>query len=150
MQPVACHIMTFYWTVLLTYLWSLALPEKLQIVQPFKNFPAFYGTRRFIATFTRAFHWSLSWARSIQSPYHPVLSLQNLFSYYPPTYVLVFLVVSFLLAFPPIPVFCEINECCYVSINFVPWCNCCVDGPIKRYYKTRGVPTSSVHKTVAS
>jgi hypothetical protein len=36
---------------------SWALPEKLQIVQPLKNFPAFYGTRRFIAVFTRAPHW---------------------------------------------------------------------------------------------
>jgi hypothetical protein len=37
------------------------------IVQPLKNFPTFYGTRRFITVFTRALHWSLSWARSIQS-----------------------------------------------------------------------------------
>jgi hypothetical protein len=32
-------------------------------MQPIKNFPAFYGTRRFIAVFS----WSLSSARSIQS-----------------------------------------------------------------------------------
>jgi hypothetical protein len=37
------------------------------------QFPAFYGTRRFITVFTRALHWSLSWARSIQSiPSHPI------------------------------------------------------------------------------
>jgi hypothetical protein len=37
-----------------------------------KNFPAFYGTQRFITVFTRALHWSLSWARSIQFiPSHP-------------------------------------------------------------------------------
>jgi hypothetical protein len=55
---------------------------------------AFYGTRKFITVFTRAFHWFLS--RDDQSnPYHPILSL-----YWPPTYVLVYLVVSFLLAFP--------------------------------------------------
>jgi hypothetical protein len=42
-------------------------------VQLLKNFPAFYGTRRFITVFTRALHWSLSWARSIQSvPSHPI------------------------------------------------------------------------------
>jgi hypothetical protein len=35
-----------------------------------KNFPAFYGTRRFITVFTIALHWFLSWARSIQS--HPI------------------------------------------------------------------------------
>jgi hypothetical protein len=42
-------------------------------VQLLKNFPAFYGTRRFITVFTRALHWSLSWPRSIQSiPSHPI------------------------------------------------------------------------------
>jgi hypothetical protein len=39
---------------------KLALLEKLPIVQLLKNFPAFYGTRRFITVFTRALHWSLS------------------------------------------------------------------------------------------
>jgi hypothetical protein len=65
---------TYRLTYLLTYSWSWALLEKLPFVQPLKNFPAFYGTRRFITAFTRALHWSLSWARSIQSP-HPILSL---------------------------------------------------------------------------
>jgi hypothetical protein len=51
----------------LTYSWSWALLEKLPIVHLLKNFPAFYGTRRFIAVFTRVLHWSLSWAKSIQS-----------------------------------------------------------------------------------
>jgi hypothetical protein len=46
-----------------TYLRSWALLEKLPIVQPFKNFPAFYGTRRFITVFTRALHWSPSYLR---------------------------------------------------------------------------------------
>jgi hypothetical protein len=42
-------------------------------VQPLKNFPAFYGTQKFITAFTRALYWSLSWARSIQSiPSHPI------------------------------------------------------------------------------
>jgi hypothetical protein len=45
---------------LLTHSLSSALLEKLPIVQPLKNFPAFYGTRRFITAFTRALHWSLS------------------------------------------------------------------------------------------
>ena len=35
--------------------------------QQFKKFPAFYGNRSFIATFTIAHLLSLSWARSIQS-----------------------------------------------------------------------------------
>jgi hypothetical protein len=47
--------------------WSWALFEKPPIVQLLNNFPAFYGTRRFITVFTRALHWSLSSARSIQS-----------------------------------------------------------------------------------
>jgi hypothetical protein len=46
-----------------THSWSWTLLDKLPIVQPLKNFPAFYGTRRFITAFTRALHWSLSWAR---------------------------------------------------------------------------------------
>jgi hypothetical protein len=57
----------------LTHSWSWALLEKLPIVQPLKNFPVFYGTRRFITVFTRSFHWSLSWSRWIQSiPSHPI------------------------------------------------------------------------------
>jgi hypothetical protein len=37
-----------------TYLRSWAPPEEPPIVQPLKNFPAFYETRRFITVFTRA------------------------------------------------------------------------------------------------
>jgi hypothetical protein len=44
-----------------------ALLEKPPIVQLLKSFPATYGTRRFNTVFIRALHWSLSWARSIQS-----------------------------------------------------------------------------------
>jgi hypothetical protein len=40
--------------------WSWDLLEKLSIVQLLKNFPAFYGTWKFITMFTRALHWSLS------------------------------------------------------------------------------------------
>jgi hypothetical protein len=40
----------------LTHSWSWALLEKLPVVQPLKNFPAFYGTRRFITAFKRALH----------------------------------------------------------------------------------------------
>jgi hypothetical protein len=36
-------------------------------------FTAFHGTQRFITVFTRALHWSISWARSIQSiPRYPI------------------------------------------------------------------------------
>jgi hypothetical protein len=37
------------------------------VVQPLKNFPEFYGTRRFITAITRALQWPLSLARPIQS-----------------------------------------------------------------------------------
>jgi hypothetical protein len=36
----------------LTHSWSRALLEKPPIVQLLENFPAFYGTRRFITAFT--------------------------------------------------------------------------------------------------
>jgi hypothetical protein len=86
-------------TILPTYSRSWAFLEKPPHVQKLKNFPAFYGNRRFITVFTRALHWSLSWARSIQSiPYHtiPFYLRSILIS---PTYVLVFPVISFLLVF---------------------------------------------------
>jgi hypothetical protein len=51
----------------LTNFMELSLSWEAPIVQPLKNFPVFYGTRRFITIFTRAHQWSLSWPRSIQS-----------------------------------------------------------------------------------
>jgi hypothetical protein len=57
----------------LNHSWSWALLENLSIVQLLKYFQAFYGTRRFITVFTRILHWSLFWAKSIQSiPPHPI------------------------------------------------------------------------------
>jgi hypothetical protein len=52
--------------------WGRVLLEKLTGFQIVKDFPTFYGTRRFITTFTSARHLSLSWASSIQSipPHH--------------------------------------------------------------------------------
>jgi hypothetical protein len=70
--PIGYNSFTHSLTHSLTHSWSWALLEKLPIVQLLKNFPAFYGTRRFITVFTRVLHWSLSWSRSIQSiPSHP-------------------------------------------------------------------------------
>jgi hypothetical protein len=40
--------------------WSRGLLEKLTVSQLVKKFPAFYGTRRFIAAFTKAHQLSLS------------------------------------------------------------------------------------------
>ena len=47
--------------------WSRVILEKLTCFHLVKNFPTFYGTRRFITAFTSARHLSLSWASSIQS-----------------------------------------------------------------------------------
>jgi hypothetical protein len=63
-------------------------------MQPLGSLPACYGTRRFITAFTRALLLSISWAIPIQST--PPQRI------YPPTYILVLLVVSFPLAIPPI------------------------------------------------
>jgi hypothetical protein len=50
---------------------SWALFEKLLVAQLLENFAMFYGARRLITVFARALHWSLFWARSIQSiPFH--------------------------------------------------------------------------------
>jgi hypothetical protein len=68
--PPCAHYATTSSKHLLTYSWSWTLLEKLQL---FKNYPAFYGTRMYITVFIRALHWSLSWARSIQSiPSHHI------------------------------------------------------------------------------
>jgi len=52
--------------------WCRVLLEKLTGLQLVKKFPAFHGTRRFIAALTRVRHLSLSWASPIQSTHpHP-------------------------------------------------------------------------------
>ena len=52
--------------------WSRVLLENLTGFQLVKKIPKFYGTRRFITSFTSARHLYLSWASSIQSiPPHP-------------------------------------------------------------------------------
>jgi hypothetical protein len=40
--------------------WSRVLPEKLKCPKLLKEFPAFYGIRRFITVYTRARNLSLS------------------------------------------------------------------------------------------
>jgi len=58
---------------LFNYPWSRVLLEKLTVTHLVKEVSAFYGTRRFVTAFTRSRHWSLSWARWIQStPSHPI------------------------------------------------------------------------------
>jgi hypothetical protein len=58
--------------------------EKPPFAQLLNSFPTFYGTWRLINVFTRALHWSLSWASWIQSvPPHPISlrSILMLFSH---------------------------------------------------------------------
>jgi hypothetical protein len=67
MYNVACLCVI---KILLSYLlnpWSRILLEKLTGFQLVKKFPAFYGTRRVVTSFTSSRHLSLSWASSIQS-----------------------------------------------------------------------------------
>jgi hypothetical protein len=59
-----CFLGWFWY--LLTHRAELVLRSHMQ---PLKNFPAFYGTRRFNTMFLRALHWCLSWA------HHPILFL---------------------------------------------------------------------------
>jgi hypothetical protein len=49
-----------YIHISLTHSWGWDLLEKPPIVQPLKNFPAFYGTLTFITVFTRALRQILS------------------------------------------------------------------------------------------
>jgi hypothetical protein len=75
-----------------------------------QDFPNIYGNRRFITVSTRGLHWSVSWVRSIQFiPPHPI--------------VLVFLLVSFLLAFPQKPyIHSFMPHSCYMPCpSHPPW-----------------------------
>ena len=71
---------------LITYLltpWSRVLLEQLTSSQLVKKFPVFYGTQRFITSFTSAHLLSLSWAKSIQPmpPFHSCRSILMLSSH---------------------------------------------------------------------
>jgi hypothetical protein len=62
---------------------SRFLLEKLIVTQLIKKFLTFYATRRFITVFTRASHWSISWARWIQStPSHRISLRSKLISFH--------------------------------------------------------------------
>jgi hypothetical protein len=64
------HSLNYLVIYLLTHSRSWALLEEPPIAET--AFSAFYETRRFNTVFTRAHHWSLTWAISIQStPIHP-------------------------------------------------------------------------------
>jgi hypothetical protein len=50
---------TYFIGIVINQLHGAVLLEKLR-VHSVKNFPFFYGTKRFITMFTRSHHWSLS------------------------------------------------------------------------------------------
>jgi hypothetical protein len=52
------------------------------------------------------------------NPHHPILSIQDPSQYYSPTYVLVFLVVSFLLVLPPVTYTRSLHSCYIPVVNF--------------------------------
>jgi hypothetical protein len=85
----------------ITYLRSWALPEKLPNVQPFRKFLAILRNPKV----HHRVHKSPPLVPILRQ-FDPVPAIPSYLSkirfyYCPPTYILVFLVVSFLLAFPP-------------------------------------------------
>jgi hypothetical protein len=74
--------------------WNRVLLEKLSVAQLLKNFPTFYGTQMFVTVFTRALHWSVSWASWMLSILCHPISVR--FILLLSSSVLVLLVVSFL------------------------------------------------------
>jgi len=90
--------------ILLIYLltpWCKVLLEKLTGSQVVKKFPTFYGTWRFITTFTSALHLYLSWASLIQPMAPPIQFTEVVFECYPSIYAWVFQVASFPQVSPP-------------------------------------------------
>jgi hypothetical protein len=72
--PPAGHAISEWLTA-----WSWVLLETLTVAQLAQNSYFFHGARRFITVFTRTRHWSLSWARWIQSTtsFHPTSTKGN-------------------------------------------------------------------------
>jgi hypothetical protein len=71
MRVLASPIQAYSFNELILRSWALL--ERKSVVQPLDSFPVFHRTRRFIISFTRAFHLYLSWSRPIQSiPSYPI------------------------------------------------------------------------------
>jgi len=68
-QPTLTHSLAPYSRVLL---------EKLIVTKLVKKIPTFYGSKRFIIMFTRAYHWLLSLARCIKSTRLHAISLRSI------------------------------------------------------------------------
>ena len=64
------HMHILYKNICILYILTHSMeesPSSEAVFQLVKKFPAFYGTQRFITTFTSACHMSLSWANLIQT-----------------------------------------------------------------------------------
>jgi hypothetical protein len=105
---------TYLFTYLLTYLLtpqSRDVPEKLT---GFKLFPEFYATRRFIIAFASVCHLSQSKPTS-SNPYSHIPLPEDPSLYFPPIYVWVSEVVSYLQVSPPKPcIFLSSPNTCYM------------------------------------
>jgi hypothetical protein len=100
-----------------------SLLEEHPTVQPTKNLSAIYGIRRFVVAITKALSWSLFCARSIQSTPPHSISQTSILNY-PPIYILVFIVVSSPLAFPPITYMRSSSPIsCYMPCPFYVHCH---------------------------
>jgi hypothetical protein len=72
-----CALKGYLLTYLLTY-GAEPFSRRCQLCSPSRTPPAFYGTRRFNTVFTKALHWSLSLAISIQSTLSDAISLRSI------------------------------------------------------------------------
>jgi hypothetical protein len=73
LRSYACYMS--HHPTLTTYSRSWALPEKLPVVQPLKNFTACYGTRKFITLCSQEPSAGPYPESDRSRPYHPILSL---------------------------------------------------------------------------
>jgi hypothetical protein len=117
--------------------------EKLIGPQVVKKLPIFYGTWRFITTFTKAHHLSLTWGRWIQSmPSHSITVISHLF--------LIFQVVPFLHVPPTKPLhaflFSPIHEACpthLILLDLIIWIN----RPLKKAKNQTSKQNVDIHTT---
>jgi hypothetical protein len=73
--PLTKRLIERYW-ISVIFTESSLRSAMLIVAQLVKKFSTFYVAWRFITGFTRAHHWSVSWARQIQSiPSHPVANI---------------------------------------------------------------------------
>ena len=91
------------------------------------KFPAFYGTWRFITTFTSAHHLSLSWARSIKSmpplltSWRSILILSSHLHLGLPSVLFLSYFHTKTLYAPLLPLICSTCPAPLIFLNFITW-----------------------------